>query len=188
MASASLANSGTLDIGDGTQTTTDSVSAASLINSATINLVGNGAARATLALSGTLTNNDAVTITNDVEKLGGAISGTGSFTLDGKSRLQFDSTVGSSTTINSQNIDFAGSGERLILEDPKGFWGEISGFAPRDTVALLGKWAFSSFAEVSGIGELTLKHGLTKHTFDFVSNFTASNFHIVTGATTAITT
>ncbi len=116
----------------------------------------------------------------------GTITGTGTDTISGASTLEFDSTVSSSKTLGSQNIGFTGGGT-LDLTDPKGFWGEISGFATTDAVELLGSWTYSSFSEVGGVGELTLASGVTKHAFDFVGNFTTSSFNIASGATTVIT-
>lgn len=121
--------------------------------------------------------------TLDFEK---AVTGTGTDTMFGGTTLEFDSAVSSSAKVGAQNIGFSGGGT-LDLTDPKGFWGDISGFAKNDAIDLLGSWSLSSFSEVSGIGELTLKSGTAKHTFDFVGDFTASSFNIASGATTVIT-
>jgi hypothetical protein len=94
--------------------------------------------------------------------------------------------IRSKTTLGSQNIDFTGGGT-LDLTDPNAFWGEISGFATSDAIDLLGKWTFSRFSEVSGVGELTLASGATRHTIDFVG-ITKDVFHIASGATTTTIT
>ena len=107
-------------------------------------------------------------------------------TIAGGAKLEFDSSVGVSSTLHAQNVVFAGAGT-LDLGSPQGFWGEISGFVKGDSVALHGPWTFSGFAEVGGIGELKLAQGATTHEFDFVGPFTAGSFHIASGATTTIT-
>ena len=109
------------------------------------------------------------------------MSGIGTDVIAGKSTLEFDSLVSNSKTVGAQNIDFT-LGGTLYLTDPKGFWGEISGFAKNDAIDLLGSWSLSSFSEVSGVGELTLKSGTAKHTFDFVGNYAQTDFNIVSGS------
>jgi hypothetical protein len=101
------------------------------------------------------------------------------------STLEFDSTVSSSTTVGSQNIGLTGGGT-LDLTDPTSFYSQISDFAAGDTVELLGSWAFSGISDVAGVTTLTLASGGTTHAFEFVGNFTQSNFSITPGATTVI--
>jgi hypothetical protein len=128
--------------------------------------------------SGTLDIKGAVT--------GGTAAAPATDTLANGATLEFDSSVGTSSALHAQNVVFSGAGT-LSLGSPATFWGEISGFGAHDTIALLGPWTFSSFAEVGGIGQLTLANGGTTHRFDFVGTFTASSFAIASGATTTIT-
>jgi hypothetical protein len=72
-------------------------------------------------LSGTLTNNDAVTITSDLEELDGAVAGLGSFTLDA-STLEFDSSVGAKQTIALNGTD------KIALKEAQDFHPLIAGF------------------------------------------------------------
>ena len=111
------------------------------------------------------------------------MSGKGADTISGASTLEFDSTVG-----GGQTIDF--SGGALDLIDPQGFSGKIAGFASPDTIQLAGDWIFSSFSEnaIGTHGTLTLSSGGTTQTFNFLGDYTASDFSIASGATTIITT
>jgi hypothetical protein len=120
---------------------------------------------------------------------GGTVAAPGTDTISGASTLEFNSTVASSKTVGSQDIQFSGSGGTLDLTDPKGFFGEMSNFASGDAVDLLGDWTFSGFSENAGgtLGTLTLASGKATHAFEFVGNYTASDFHIASGATTVIT-
>ena len=161
---SSIGNSGLIEKSGGTGTSTITPRVA---NTGTV-----------LVSSGTLDLKRAVS--------GGTAATPGTDTISGASTLEFNSTVGSSKAVGSQDIGFTGGGT-LDLADPKGFWGEISGFAPTDAVDLLGSWRLSGFSEVSGVGKLTLESGATKHTFDFAGDFTQSSFNIVSGATTVIT-
>jgi hypothetical protein len=142
---------------------------------------GNPVNGGTLVSSGTLDFKAAVT--------GGTVATPGTDTISGTTTLEFDSTVATSKTVGSQDIQFSGSGGTLDLNKPTGFWGEISGFAPGDTIDILGNWGFSSFSENAGgtLGTLTLASGTTKHAFEFVGDFTPGSFHITPGATAVIT-
>ena len=76
-----LTNSGTLDIGNRSLSSSDSVTAKSFVNSGTVDLTGNGTNLAALDVSGTTTNNGSISIGSDTEELAGAVGGTGSFSL-----------------------------------------------------------------------------------------------------------
>jgi hypothetical protein len=134
-----------------------------------------------LVTSGTLDFQLAVT--------GGTVTAPATDTISGASTLEFDSTVASKATAGSQDIQFAGSGGTLDLTDPKGFWGEMSNFAAGDAIDILGNWTLSGFSENPGgtLATLTLDSGTTKHAIEFVGDYTASDFHIASGATTVIT-
>jgi hypothetical protein len=167
---SSISNSGLLEKTPGTGTRGMSVIAPKVTNSGTI-----------LVSSGTLDIKGAVT--------GGTAATPGIGTISGASILEFDSTVASKTTLGSQDIGFTGGGT-LDLTDPKGFWGEISGFAASDTIELLGSWSFVKLAENSAqtLGTLTLTNGGTKHAFEFVGDFAAASFSIeASGSNTLIT-
>ena len=93
--------------------------------------------------------------------------------------------MSTAATLGDQDIDFAGRGTVHLLA-PKSFYGEISDFAARDAVELLGSWAFSGISHAGGVTTLTLESGSTKHGFEFVGDYTHSNFSIVSGTTTKI--
>jgi hypothetical protein len=142
----------------------------------------------TSTIAPAVTNTGTIEVTAATLDFKGAVTGTGTDTISGASTLEFDSGMSSSTTVGSQNIGFTGGGT-LDLTDPNAFFGEISNFATTDTVELLGSWAFSAFSENSGgtLATLTLVNGSTTHAFDFVGDFTQSDFKITSGATSTIT-
>ena len=84
-----LTNTGTLDIGNGTLSASDSVTAKSFVNSGTVDLTGNGTNFAALDVSGATTNNGSISIASDTEELAGAVGGAGSFSLS-NANLQFE--------------------------------------------------------------------------------------------------
>jgi hypothetical protein len=128
-----LTNSGSLAIenyGVASSPSVNSVTAASFVNSGTVILSGNTNNSATLNVSGALTNNGSISITDDTEELAGAVGGTGSFTLYG-AKLQFDSSVSSGQTIEDLLTGHAGT---LTLEQAQNFAATLSGFGTRDTI------------------------------------------------------
>jgi hypothetical protein len=188
VATLTIAAGATWDILDNSGIKRGSSTASSIGNSGLIEKTGG---KGTSTITPKVANDGTILVSSGTLDFKGAVSGgtaatPGTDTIAGVSTLEFGSTVGSSTTIGSQDIGFTGGGT-LDLTDPKAFWGKISGFAPSDAVDLLGSWSLSGFSEVSGVGELTLKSGTAKHTFDFVGEFTQSSFNIVSGATTVIT-
>jgi hypothetical protein len=109
--------------------------------------------------------------------------------ISGSSTIGVDLRLATKATAGSQDIRFAGMDGTLDLTDPTSFYGEISEFAARDMVELLGSWAFSGFSENSGgtLATLTLVSGTTTHPFDFVGDYTQVDFKITSGATSTIT-
>jgi fibronectin-binding autotransporter adhesin len=189
VATLTIAAAAAWDILDNSGIKRGSSTASSIGNSGLIEKTGG---TRTSTITPKVANDGTILVSSGTLDLKGAVSGgtaatPGTDTIAGASTLEFGSAVGTSKTIGSQDVGFTGGGT-LDLADPKGFWGDISGFAPTDAVDLRGSWAISSFHEVSGIGKLTLESGTTKHTFDFVGNFTQSSFNIVSGTgTTTIT-
>jgi hypothetical protein len=123
-----LTNTGNLEIGNGSLSSSDSVTAASFVNSRTVDLTGSGANLAALDVSGTTTNNGAISIASDTEELAGAVGGaTGSFSLS-TANLQFDSSVSAGQTINETGAD------ALTLKEAQSFAATISGFGTGDTI------------------------------------------------------
>ena len=114
-----------------------------------------------------------------------AVAGTGTDTVSGHSTLEFDDGVSTAATLGDQDIDFTGAGT-LHLLNPASFYGEISDFAAYDKIKLLGSWAFSAISHAHGVTALTLASGSTTHGFEFVGDYTRSEFHITPGTTTTI--
>jgi hypothetical protein len=178
--SAALANAGTLDIGNGSQAAPDIVEAASLTNSGTINLTGNGAEGAALTLTGTLTNKGVITVTNDAEELGGAVSGTGSFTLDGTSTLQFDSSAGADQTITLDGTD------EIALQEAQDFHALIAGFGAGGALDSIDAMNFPhgsstfSFSENAAhtMATLTLTDGAEVAHFRLSGDYMRSDFKV----------
>jgi len=88
-----------------------------------------------------------------------------------------------------QTAGFTGGNGTLDLIDPLGFAGKILGFAATDSVDLSGDWIFSHFSENAGgtLGTLTLASGANDLSLHFLGDYTPSDFHIASGATTTIT-
>lgn len=128
----------------------------------------------------TLDNGGSVTI--------GTAKGRGTDTISGDSTLEFLTGVSSPKTLGDQDIEFTGAGT-LDLVVPRIFYGEISDFGSGDTVELRQSWMFTSISEASGMTTLTLHDGYadSTHAFEFVGDYTQSDFRIMSGATTKIT-
>jgi hypothetical protein len=171
-----ITKTGKLHIGVSGLSSSDSVTAESFVNSGTVDLIGDGANLSALNVSGTTTNDGAISIASDTETLAGAIVGTGSFSLS-NANLLFDSSVAVGQTINEIGAD------ELTLKHPRSFRGTISGFGIGDTIDVTNFHKFGttlSFVENSGgtEGTLTLRDaGLTAHIL-MTGVYSDSNFHL----------
>jgi hypothetical protein len=156
-----LTNSGSLSIGNADLSESDRVTAASLDNTGSINLLGTIylTAQALLNVSGPTTNNGSISITDDTEELAGAVSGSGSFSLS-TADLQFGASVSAGQTITALD----NGGDEVTLKQAQNFAATISGFGTGDTIDatnfLLSGTTFN-FVENSGGtgGTLTLHDG-----------------------------
>jgi hypothetical protein len=157
----------------------DSVTAASFVNSGTVSLTGSGTNFAALNVSGTTTNNGGVSITSDTETLAGAVSGAGSFSLS-TANLGFDSTVSAGQTINETGLD------GLTLKLAQDFAATINGFGNSgnaDTIDAT-NFAFSgtkyNFVENSAMtgGMLTLTDGTLTANILMTGLYSKSNFSL----------
>jgi hypothetical protein len=137
----------------------------------------------TSVIAPAVTNTGTVEVTAGTLDLQGAVTGRGTDKVSGASTLEFDSTVAA-----TQTVKFLGGASTVDLTDPNGFFGKIAGFASLDAVQLSGDWDFSSFSENAAgtLGTLTLANDASHHAFDFVGDYTASDFKIASGATTTI--
>jgi cytoskeletal protein CcmA (bactofilin family) len=124
-----LTNDGTIDIGNGSLSARSAVWAESVVNTGTINVHGVGDGdetniHATLKSTGAFTNDGSVNFTDDYDKLAGAVSGTGNFSLADDATLEFGNGVSS-----GQVITFGGGdNNRLILDQASSFDGTIDDF------------------------------------------------------------
>jgi hypothetical protein len=116
-----------LEIGNGLLSSSDAVTAASFVNSGTVNLTGYRTNFAALDVSGATTNNGSISITTDTEELAGAVNGTGSFSLS-TANLLFDSSASAGQTISETGTD------DLTLKEAQKFAATISGFGTGDTI------------------------------------------------------
>jgi hypothetical protein len=137
----------------------------------------------TSAIAPAVTNAGTIEVTAGTLDLQGAVTGKGSDKVSGASTLEFGSAVAA-----TQTVDFRGGPSAVDLIDPNAFFGKIADFASPNTVNLSGDWVFSGFSENAAgtLGTLTLASGASHHAFDFVGDYTASDFKITSGATTTI--
>jgi fibronectin-binding autotransporter adhesin len=135
------------------------------------------------AIAPAVTNTGTIEVTAGTLDLHGAVIGRGTDKVSGASTIEFDSTVAA-----TQTVEFLGGPSAVDLLDPNGFSGKIARFGSPDTVQLSGDWVFSSFSENAAgtLGTLTLASGASHHAFNFVGDYTASDFKIASGATTTI--
>jgi hypothetical protein len=171
---------GTYDITDDSEIALGSSTASFIQNAGLLEKTG-GTGTSTIAP--TLTNTGTTAVTAGTLDLQGAVTGKGNDNVSGASTLEFDSAVSA-----TQTVDFLGGASAVDLIDPNGFYGKIADFGSLDTVQLSGDWAFSSFSENAAgtLGTLTLASGASQHAFNFVGDYTASDFKIASGATTTI--
>ena len=162
-----------------------------------------GSSTGSIDSAGLLRADEAVTVTSPVTNTGGievltgsvldfkgAVTGTGTATIDDEATLEFDASVATGKTAGSQEIEFAsgGSDEALNLTDPTAFWGGIGGFGSGDTIDLAGDWTFSRITHPTGAETLLrLDSGSITHNFEFAGDYTRGDFDIASGTTTTIT-
>ncbi len=132
-----LTNDGTIEIGpsSGALSARSMMKTDSVINDGTINLYGDGptgSTHATLTVPGAFTNDGAVNLTDDYDKLAGPVSGTGNFSLSDGSRLQFSDSVSIGETVAFG----AGAPEQLILDHASLFAGTIDDFFATGDMAI----------------------------------------------------
>jgi Hyphally regulated cell wall protein N-terminal len=118
-----LTNSGTIQIGSGLSPTAGStLEAAKVVNDGTINLAGAKGVRATLH-TGAFTNDGSVALSHDTDTIGGAVSGTGDFSLSRSSTLTFVHGVS-----NGEMVTFGSGVNHLDLGSPSSFSAMIDDF------------------------------------------------------------
>jgi hypothetical protein len=138
-------------------------------------------------IDGDFANDKTAQVSAGKLEIDGAVTGVGTDTISGPAKLQFDAAVSTATTLGDQDINLSGKGGTMALVDPTDFYGKISDFGLNDTVKLEGFWAFSALSHASGVTTLTLAEGATRHAFEFVGDYSRSEFHITPGAITKVT-
>jgi len=165
-----LTNANQIYIGSLSDTSLSTVSAASLVNSSSIDLTSD----AELAVSGSVVNNGEFDLNGDTETLKGAVSGTGTFDLEtAGSTLEFEGSVGSGQTVTLS------SGDQLKLADATAFAAAISNFGAGDTVDVT-TFKTGTTHSFSG-GVLTLKSGSNTAHLNFGGG-SAADFSITSTA------
>ncbi len=175
-------STGTYDIANDSGINRGSSTASYIDNAGLIEKTGG---TGTSVIAPAVTNTGTIEVTSGTLDFEGGISGTGSDTISGAATLEFGAGVSSAATLGDQDIGFTGGGTLHLLA-PTSFYGEISDFGSGDTVELNGSWAFSAISEVSGMTTLTLARGATTHGFEFVGDYTQSDFRITPGKITTI--
>jgi hypothetical protein len=147
-----------------------------ITNFGTINMAGVSALNAAATLA--VTNFGAINIAAiGAAYIGGAVSGTGTLNIGDRAELEFASTVSA-----GQTVSFGGNKGVLILDNPSGFIGSISGLAVGDIIALQGP-AITS-ASVSGSTLTVTQSGvLTPLSYTISGTLIQDTFSVLSGNT-----
>jgi hypothetical protein len=125
-----------------------------------------------MLVQSTATNNGTIATTDSNTTIQGALSGSGTVTIDG-------GTVAVGAVASTQTVEFTGSsGGELILNQPGSFAGTIAGFAAGDTINLTGIAAASAQIEAGDKLVLTDAANLTLATLQMTGDFTGDMFQI----------
>jgi hypothetical protein len=129
-----LTNSGNIEIEAGSSPTAGStLEDAKIVNDGRIDLVGGKGIQAGLHTGGAFTNDGSVNLSHDTDTIGGAVSGTGNFTLS-TSTLEFVNGV-----LSGETVTFGPGVNHLYLDSPSSFGGTIDAFStPGDSVIAKG--------------------------------------------------
>jgi hypothetical protein len=182
VAALAIAPSGTWDLLDNSGIARGKSASSAITNHGLLEKTGG---TGTSVITPKATNDGTVLVSSGTLELKGAVAGTGTDTISGSATLEFGAGVSSAKTLGDQDIDFIGAGALDLLK-PASFYGKISDFRAGDTVKLLGSWAFSAISHAGNVTTLTLAKGSTTHGFEFVGDYTRSEFNITPGTTTKI--
>ena len=179
-----LTNDGTIQIGPSNDTLSaaDTVKAASLINSGTIDAYGAGAIRANLSITGAVTNDGSVNLSDDYAKMAGAVGGTaGNFGLSNGSTLDFGNSVSSGETVTYGG----GAADLLDLDAGASFHGTIETFFTAGDAVDLTNFAFNATTTLytqtgADSASWTLTDGANQAVINFAGEaYTKSDFSII---------
>ncbi len=181
--------SGAVTIGDATSAaaTLSIAKGAAYTISGAVGIARGHATKSSLKVAGTLTRSGATGVsvvglaTSDtglIEVAAGTLDfastlgGTGSLKIDSGAVLEADSTAAASLSTT-----FNGTGATLALKNPAKFASTISGFAPGDTIDLLGKKATA--ASVNASDQLVIVNGATTvATLQLAGTYTGDTFSV----------
>ena len=137
----------------------------------------------TSAITPAVTNSGTLEAASGTLEFKGAVTGTGTDEISGRATLEFYATVAA-----GQTVSFAGSGGELLLHDPAGFAGSISGFdeagaGSNDTIRVAAPWDFTGFTENAGSTEGTLgfSNGSSTLSLTLIGDYNANDFVQQTG-------
>ena len=168
-----LTNSGTIQIGpsNGAPSAESTLDAVKVVNDGAIDLYGDGrAAHAKLRCEGPFTNDGSVNLTHDADTIGGAVGGTGDFTLS-RSTLQFVHGVSSGETVTFEGVD------HLYLDSPSSFNGTIDDFFTKgNSVNAKGFAEAATLLTYTQTGADSCSWTLTDPTHTAVLNFTGAAY------------
>jgi FecR protein/Bacterial Ig-like domain len=126
-------------------------------------------------ISGSVTDNGTVEVTDGTLEIAGACSGTGTLEIDAGATLQLDGA-------DALNVAFAGSTGRLVLKDPAGFTGTIAGLTGTDAIDLANiDWATAQLGRVTynastNITTLVITDGQHTDTIQLIGDYTSSTW------------
>jgi hypothetical protein len=127
-------------------------------------------------ISGPVTDNGTVEVTDGTLEIAGACFGTGTLAIDAGATLQLDGA-------DALNVAFAGSTGKLVLKDPASFTGTIAGLTGTDAIDLANiDWATAQVSRVTyspstNITTLVITDGShTSDTIQLIGDYTLSTW------------
>jgi hypothetical protein len=139
-----------------------------------------------LNLNSAVTNDRAITATDGATVNFGDVLVADSGDT-GKVTLTQGATASFASFVSGQNVTFGDSSDaQAVLGAPAQFEGAFVGFSGLNQIELQGSWAFSAISQSGGMTTLTLASGSTTQGFEFVGDYTQSEFAIASGSTTTI--
>ena len=170
---ATLLNQGTYDITDDSGIELGSSSLSNIQNKS---LFEKTAGTGVSTIAPAVINNGSIAVSSGAIDFLGAISGTGTEAIKAAGKLRLESSVSA-----GQTVAFHGAGETLVLGDPQGFAGEVSGFgsAANQTLTVTGAWTYLGFSENSAHtqGSLEFQDGAANAFVTLLGNFDPNSFH-----------
>ena len=127
------------------------------------------------SISGAVTDNGTVEVTDGTLEIAGACAGTGTLEIDAGATLQLDGA-------DALNVAFDGSTGKLVLKDPASFTGTIAGLTGTDAIDLANiDWATAQLGRVTynastNITTLVITDGQHTDTIQLIGDYTSSTW------------